>query len=313
MRAWAIVIGLLACAASARAQDAGPSRGTEGAREAPPEAGAADAAPGETAGSEGQAQPAGEAHGGGEARPEVEDHAAEEGAAPAAAEAPRVAPKVVVVIAGDPDPLLLAAAREIEARLAVSEAVRLPSDPALRATLRGEAGADDDGLEEVRRERRRLGLGEASDAPILQRLGRRAGAVAVIVVRASPDGAQALALDVRTAQFFEGALDMTAPDPETIVPFVSRRARLAARGSVAAAAETAGVSDVQDGPAATTAAPGATEAHEDDGQDAGEWFEENWPYFAAGGLLAAAIVFVAVTATQGDTPPPMLRFQPGTP
>ncbi|MDQ3036737.1 MAG: hypothetical protein M3Y87_30370, partial [Myxococcota bacterium] len=44
-----------------------------------------------------------------------------------------------------------------------------------------------------------------------------------------------------------------------------------------------------------------------------DWFEVNWPYFAAGALLIAAIVFVVVTATDGGDPPPMLRFQPGAP
>lgn len=299
MRTWAIVIGLVACASSARAQDGGAPSGSEPAIEAgtaapdQPEAGAGTG----TGSATGAVAPAG------------------------AAERRTVSPKVAVVIVGDPDAMLVAAAREIEARALVSEDVRLPSDPSLRATLRGEAGADEDGLEEVRRERRRLGLGESSDAPILQRLGRRAGAVAVVVVRATAAGAEAVVLDVRTGQFFEGSLAMTEPDADAIVPFVARRARVAARSAggappidEAAPATIDGPGSAAiEGPPPVTAAPGATETPEDDGQDAGEWMEENWPYFAAGALLAAAIVFVAVVATEGGEPPPMLRFQPGSP
>ncbi|UJR80521.1 hypothetical protein [Sandaracinus amylolyticus] len=221
-------------------------------------------------------------------------------------EAPRVAPKVAVIVVGDPDPVLVASAVEIEARLALSGDLRLPSDTALRAALRGDAGAPEDGLDEVRRERRRLGLGESSDAPVLGRLGRRAGAVLVLALREGAEGPEAVALDVRTGQFFEGTLPLAEIDPERVVSFVTRRARVAARGAVAAPAEPE--TTELPAPEVPTAATQATEP-----EDEPDWFEQNWPYFAAGGLLAAAIVFVVVVAADGGDPPPMLRFQPGVP
>ncbi|AKF06893.1 hypothetical protein DB32_004042 [Sandaracinus amylolyticus] len=219
---------------------------------------------------------------------------------------PRVAPKVAVIVVGDPDPVLVASAVEIEARLALSGDLRLPSDTALRAALRGDAGAPEDGLDEVRRERRRLGLGESSDAPVLARLGRRAGAVLVLALREGAEGPEAVALDVRTAQFFEGTLPLSELDPERVLPFVTRRARAAARGAAAAPTEpTTTELPAPEVPAAATQA--------DEPEDEPDWFEQHWPYFAAGGLLAAAIVFVVVVAADGGDPPPMLRFQPGVP
>src|SRR5690606_3020975 len=85
-----------------------------------------------------------------------------------------------------------------------------PPDPGLRAALRGEPGETDDGLEEVRRERRRLGLEEDRDAALLSALRRRAGAVALAVVRADTEGPEVLVLDVRNAAFFEGELALAA-------------------------------------------------------------------------------------------------------
>ncbi|HJK89610.1 MAG TPA: hypothetical protein RMH26_02650, partial [Polyangiaceae bacterium LLY-WYZ-15_(1-7)] len=64
---------------------------------------------------------------------------------------------MAVVVTGDPDGLLQDAAQRLER--ALEGRVVLPSDPGLRAALRGEPG-EDDGLERVRRERRRLGWGD---------------------------------------------------------------------------------------------------------------------------------------------------------
>lgn len=289
----------------ARAQETGAEVGgaSAGARVAPP----GDA---ETRAStaEGEASAAG-------------DEGGREATEPRATAAP--APKVVVIVVGDPDPVLQAAALELDGRIALAGGLRLPSDPALRAALRGEPdpGAEDDGLDEVRRERRRLGLGEPSDAPILARLGRRAGAVLVVAVREGAAGAEALALDVGSERFFEGTLGLAAPEAGSIETFVGRRARVSARAAAAAAAspgEAAGgepavraAAGATAGPEAATVPEAATQADAEPQQQ--DWFLENWPYFAAGGLLAAAIVFVVVTATQGGDPPPMLRFQSGVP
>lgn len=43
------------------------------------------------------------------------------------------------------------------------------------------------------------------------------------------------------------------------------------------------------------------------------FFEEAWPYAAAGALLLGGIIFVVVSNQGGSTPQPMLRFQPGGP
>ncbi len=76
--------------------------------------------------------------------------------------APERTPRVAVVVAGDPDPETVTAAEAVEIALAEETRVTLPSDAALRGALRGE-GETGDGLDEVRAERRRLGLGEARD------------------------------------------------------------------------------------------------------------------------------------------------------
>lgn len=219
-------------------------------------------------------------------------------------------PKVAIVVVGDPDPILVAAALDIEARLVLTADVRVPTDAALRAALRGEAGRGDDGLEEVRRERRRLGLGEARDAPILARLGRRAGAVLVIAVRQGDRGPEAVGLDVRSAQFFDGFLLVEEEDPDAIARFVRRRARAAARRTAASATgerPTDRPSTEPSGEARDRPGPHAAPPQRD-------WLEENWAYLVAGGLLAAAITFVVVTSvTDDESAPPVLRFQPGAP
>ena len=218
------------------------------------------------------------------------------------------APKVAVVVVGDPDPLLVAAALELETVLGLSDRVRVPADPVLRGALRGDASTEDDGFAEVRRDRRRLGAGEGSDAALLAGLGRRAGAVLVLAVRSSASGApEAVALDVGRQSYFEGALDLTEPTHEAIVSFAARRARAAA--SAASRGDTA-VSVATPEQAAEAAVAGS--ATTDPPPAEPDWLSQNWPYLVAGALAAAGIVFVVVTQVQGDQQSsPMLRFVPG--
>jgi hypothetical protein len=210
--------------------------------------------------------------------------------------APAELPKIAVVVAGDPDEVLQNAAVRVER--AIGSVLRSPIDPGLRGALRGEAGSSDDGLEEVRRERRRLGLSESGDAPVLASLGRRAGAVAVAVVRAGPQGPEVVVLDVRNAQFFDGSLALGGADDERVAEFASRRARVSARGATIAAPVSA----------LSAAPPAATEADEPREPD---FFEQYWPYMAAGALLIAMIVVIAVTSTTDGQSQPVLRFVPG--
>ncbi len=207
------------------------------------------------------------------------------------------APKLAIVVVGDADEALRAAAQRVES--AVGTRLRAPFDPGLRGALRGEAGTADDGLEEVRRERRRLGLDEARDAQLIAALGRRAGASAVAVVRSSANAPELLVLDVRNAAFFEGSLALEAELPDArIAQYVIRRARTAARG-------TASVPVVA--PPRRSAPAAATEPTPEP-----DFFEQFWPYMVAGLLLAGMITAVALTSTSSDGPTqPVLRFVPG--
>lgn len=231
-------------------------------------------------------------------------------AAAAAEEAPgdshARAPKVAVVVAGDPDPGLRAAARRAEDALAQSDRIALASDARLRDALRGEPGADDDGLAGARAERRALGLGDARDRPHLATLATLAGAVAVAVVRARPDGQSELVVaDVGRGALFEGELELSGASPEAIARFVGARARAAARASVAAVARPPRPGARTAGPAGATA--GAAPS------DDRTWLERNWALLAAGAGLVALVVVVLLTRGGGTdtTPGPVLRFVPG--
>jgi hypothetical protein len=206
-----------------------------------------------------------------------------------------------VVLVGDPDPRMRDLARRVDRALA--PALRRPFDPGLRAALRGEPG-DDDGLGEVRRERRRLGLGEAHDAPVLATLGRRAGAVAVAVVRAGDEGPELVVLDVRAAQFFEGALPLSASvTPERLAGFVGRRARVSQRGAAGAAPVPP--------PEAAAAAAATPPPAEDEPEEEPGFFEQYWPYMVAAVLLGGMIAAIAATSAADSPDQPVLRFVPG--
>ena len=221
------------------------------------------------------------------------------------------APKVAVIVAGDPDPGLRAAARRVDAALAASPNVALPSDATLSDALRGEAGTSDDGLGGARAERRALGLGEARDLPHLARIATLAGAVAIAVVRARPDGqSELVVVDAARGAYFEGTVALTGATPQAIVVFVAARARAAARASVTAAAG-AGRTATGGARSRTRAGPaGATNAEA--APDERTWLEKNWALLAAGAGLVALVVVVLLTRRGTDAAPgPVLRFVPG--
>jgi len=224
-------------------------------------------------------------------------------------------PKVAIVIAGDPDPATVAAATRLESTLASDARVTMPSDPAIRAALRGEGGGDGsaDGLDEVRAERRHLGLGEAHDSAPLTVLGEVAGADLVLVVRSSHGTTHATAFDVLRRAFYDGELSLDPLD-EHAADFVARRAQRAARplarGETTNPPATEATAPSVDPsaavpPEAIAATPTPAQPHERD------FFEQYWPYFAAGALLIGAVVFVVLATTSSSTPPPVLRFEAG--
>jgi hypothetical protein len=214
-------------------------------------------------------------------------------------EPPPPPPKVAIVVAGDPDEAMREAALRVES--AIAGVLRAPIDPILRGALRGEAGEDDDGLDGVRRERQRLGLDEASDAPVLSSLGRRANASAVVVVRPAGDTPELVVFDVRNGAFFDGAIALDARAVESrIRAFVLRRANAAVRGAVPSPEV-----------AARESPPEREPAPEPEQEDEPDFFEQFWPYMLAGVLLAGMIVAIAVTSSSDGPDQPVLHFEPG--
>ncbi len=244
-----------------------------------------------------------------------------------------LAPKIAVVVVGDPDAAAQILLEALDAALRTSSAVRLPTDAALVQALAG--GGQDDGLDDVRRERRSLGLSERRDLPVLVRLGRLAAATAVLIVRPAARDFELVVLDVGREAFFDGALALPASAGD-ILRFAERRAIAAADAavspSVARAGADAGEPTPPTDPAATRDAAGRdAETGDAETGDAGTgdaetgdaetgdapsdpvlvWFEQNWAYLAAGVLLAGGAVFVGVVAADPGDGPPMLRFTPG--
>ncbi len=212
-------------------------------------------------------------------------------------------PKVAVVVRGDADARLRRAAMNLEATL--DGTLRLPSDSALRAALRGE-GADD-GLDGVRARRRGLGLG--SDESTLRELARLVAADALVVVHAEAGTIYLEVFDAWAGRFFR---DTRPLDPlETSARFVARAAQAAHRrartGAPPSPIETA---------MATQAAPHETSSSNADRDDeippARAFFKKNWAYFVAAALLVGVVTFFVVRSRRNDdTPQPVLRFRPG--
>lgn len=231
-----------------------------------------------------------------------------------------VAPKVAVVVVGDADARLRAAAVRVEDAV-VGGGLRVADDLGLRGALRGEpAPTEDDGLASVRRVRRALGLSEAEDAPNLARLGRMAGAALVVVVRADAHGGvEAVAFQVAAAQFYEGALDAEQTAPERLARAFERRARHAAEATSAVAATGAAAAHASTAapraPASSaraTHAPGAATSP-DAPRAERSFLAKSWPYLVAGALLAGCLTYVIIDQTNGNEPAqtPVLRFSPG--
>lgn len=208
-------------------------------------------------------------------------------------------PKIAVVVAGDPDETLRNTAAFIEQE-AVLAGMQAPSDPALRAAMRGEAPTAEDGLEGLRSIRRSLGLDPRKDHASYQRIGLISGADALIVVRRQ--GATLIEVfDVAAAQFYEGALEFDSSTPEERVKFIRSRA------------EQAQLRWSAPPPPPPKAKPevNAGEKKDEDSRAKKRW-KKAWPYVVVGALLAGGVTYLIIDARNDpETGVPLLRFRPG--
>lgn len=236
-------------------------------------------------------------------------------AVPAGASAQQAAQPfgVAVVVAGDPGPELRSQAEAVRDAVRARPELHGPADPGLARALAGEAPAQgDDGLEQARAERRRLGWNEARDVPVLARIGRMTGADLVLVVRRGATGAELVAFDVAAGAFYEGALVLPAT-PEALGDFALDRARAAATRPPGAEAPAKAAPAAAKPRAAPAAALAPDEEPKDEASTEPEkrWIAKNWPYLVAGALLAGTVTFFVVRSKRDQTPEPVLRFELG--
>ena len=209
-------------------------------------------------------------------------------------------PKIATVVAGDPDETLRETAAFIETEASLS-GLRAPTDPALRAAMRGEPATEEDGLESLRSIRRGLGFDPRKDLASYKRIGIIAGADALLVVHR--EGAIVVEVfDVSAAQFYEGALNFDDSSAEQRREFIeSRAAQAQLRWS-------------EPTPPPPTAAPVKVNDQEQpaDESRAKRRIKKAWPYLVAGLLLAGGVTYLIIDRRDTNDPgPPLLRFRPG--
>lgn len=208
-------------------------------------------------------------------------------------------PKIAVVVAGDPDETLRNTATFIEQE-AVLAGMAVPTDPALRAAMRGEPATEEDGLERLRSIRRGLGLDPHKDHASFQRIGLLSGADALVVVhRRGPIFIEVF--DVAAAQFYEGVLEFDSSTTEQRVAFIDSRA------------EQAQLRWSAPPPPPPEATPKINESKDkDDDSRAKKRWKKAWPYVLVGALLAGGVTYLIID--RRNTPEsgiPLLRFGPG--
>jgi hypothetical protein len=207
--------------------------------------------------------------------------------------------KIAVVVAGDPDETLRQTAAFIEHE-STTAGLRVPTDPALRAAMRGEPPAEDDGLDGLRSIRRGLGFDPRKDLASYKRIGTIAGADALVLVRR--EGAILIEVfDVSAAQFYEGVLSFDDSTPEQRLKFIESRAEQAQLRWTAPPAP----------PAEETKKINPSEEKSDESRAKKRW-KKAWPYVVAGLLLAGGVTYLIIDRRQTNDPgPPLLRFTPG--
>jgi hypothetical protein len=142
-------------------------------------------------------------------------------------------------------------------------------------------------------------------------LGEVAGADLVLVIRSSHGATRASAFDVLRRSFYDGELALEPIDVAEATQFVTRRARRAARPldpdeQTAPLRPPSAVVDPS-----TAVPPEAIAPDPEPPPHEPDFFEQYWPYFAAGALLIGAVVFVVFATQNNGTPPPVLRFEAG--
>lgn len=230
------------------------------------------------------------------------------------------APRIAVVLEGDPTPGATAAAEGLETALLASEEVAQPSDPLVRAALRGNTGAPDDGLDAVRGLRRRIGWSQDADREALASLAGRLALAAVVVVHVG-DAPVARVYDVTARRYFAGEAAIDEAGRDATVAFIVSRAAAAERrrtaptpADVAATPETAGAPDGDTAASASPAPLGATTEPTVPPVDAPpqrSWIRRNWPFLVAGALLAGTATFFIVQRGGHETSPPVIHVRPG--
>ena len=210
----------------------------------------------------------------------------------------RPAPKVAVVVAGDPDETLRLTASFVERELATA-GLRLPTDPALRAAMRGESPTEEDGLDGLRAIRRGLGFDPRKDLASYKRIGLIAGADALVLVRR--EGAILLEVfDVSAAQFYEGALSFDESEVGQRLKFIESRA------------EQAQLRWTMPPPPPPEPKKVQSEKPPEDESRAKKRWKKAWPYVLAGALLAGGVTYLIIDRRRTNDPgPPLLRFRPG--
>jgi len=212
-----------------------------------------------------------------------------------------VSPKVAFVVAGDPDETLRNTAVFVESE-AIIAGLRVPTDGALRAAMRGEPSTEEDGLQRLRSIRRGLGFDPRKDLDSYKRIGTIAGADALVVVHR--EGAIVLEVfDVSAAQFYEGVLQIDDSSSEQRLKFIESRAKQAQLRW----------SEPPPAPASPAASPKVNAPDEPaDESRAKRRIKKAWPYLVAGALLVGGVTYLIIDQRRDDDPgPPLLRFRPG--
>lgn len=217
----------------------------------------------------------------------------------AAAQSPRVA----LVVLGDPAETVVRATTELEASLAASGSLTLPADEAVRGALRGEPGTAEDGLEELRGLRRRLGISTEGDREVLDTIATRLELVVLVVVRGA-EQPTAKVYDASEHRYFTGEAVLDVASAESARQFIVARA---------AAAERRRLGPTPEATAQTTAEPATTEpdpAAPVEAPPRRSFMRRNWPFFVAGALLIGTTTFFLVQRGQNDTSPPVIHIRP---